>query len=104
MRKLWVVCLREPRESNELLQCIQKEQAATEVAMAQYLSGQTWYAKRQCERYERILDATKSFDRTKILEFLDIMSVILSADKEVLSEDQLEHMGEIFSEVLGIIN
>ena len=75
--------------------------------MAQYLSGQTWFAnqkKRQWERDERILDANKSFDRTKILEFLDIMSVILSAEKEVLSEDQLEHMEEIFSKVLGIIN
>jgi hypothetical protein len=79
-----------------LVEYTKKEQKVTEIAITQYYAGQTWNRSRKVrQRDEAIVNHTLDFDENNIGEFLDIMAVVISQDRETITEidsDQIDNV------------
>ena len=84
-----------------LVKYTQKEQKSTEIAMTQLYAGQVWRRNRKEEqRDEAIVNHILDFDELNIGEFLDIMAVVISQDRDTITETNLEHIDKVIDNII----
>jgi hypothetical protein len=88
-------------DAPSLVRYTQTEQKSTEVAMSQLYAGQCWpRRKKQVTRDEAILSHLKDFDPSKLALFIDIVSVVISQDKDAITSDEIESINAVISNVI----
>jgi hypothetical protein len=87
---------------NSLMVHIKLEQNNTERALTLFRTGHVCPpSKQQLKRESAICDHVSAFKSSNIADFLDIMSVITSQDKEIITPDQEAQIESAINSVLA---